>query len=67
MVDRIDLGSIGVMPREGSSPSSPTYRITTPLMVISNKIGRLSRGYVVCLKKKEFEAAKPARPNLIVS
>ncbi len=23
LVDRIDLGSIGVMPREGSSPSSP--------------------------------------------
>ncbi len=25
LVDRIDLGSIGVMPREGSSPSSPIY------------------------------------------
>ena len=25
LVDRIDLGSIGVTPREGSSPSSPTY------------------------------------------
>ncbi len=28
LVDRIDLGSIGVTPREGSSPSSPIYTDT---------------------------------------